>query len=75
MQTAGDAELDVKARFNISSQEARDRAARLLAALETLSPSADVKFEFTPPVEVDGDLAQRLRGGRYTFEVEVEEIC
>lgn len=74
-QAAGDAELSVKARFNILSQEVRDRAARLLAALETLSPSADVKFEFTPPIVVDDDLAQRLRGGRYTFGVEVEEIC
>ncbi|MEM4670723.1 MAG: DUF499 domain-containing protein, partial [Thermofilum sp.] len=71
-QTAGGVKLKIEAHF---TQEAGDKAQRLLAALETISPSADATFEFKPPVTADDGLVQKLKGGRYTFTIEVEEQC
>ncbi|MGC9051678.1 MAG: DUF499 domain-containing protein, partial [Pyrobaculum sp.] len=74
-QAGSDLVVNIDATFNITSPEVRERAIRLLAALEYLSPAADIKFEFTPSVQVDGDMAQKFKGGKYTFDVEVEETC
>ncbi|MCU7787512.1 DUF499 domain-containing protein [Pyrobaculum sp. 3827-6] len=74
-QVGGDVSLSVDAVFNVTSPEVRERAVRLLAALEYLSPGADVRFEFSPAVQIDSDMAQKFKGADYAFDVEVEEIC
>jgi hypothetical protein len=74
-QSGGGVALNLDAVFEVSSQELRDKAVRLLAALEYLSPGADVRFEFSPAVKVDSDMAQKFKGADYAFEVEVEEEC
>ncbi len=71
-----DAELKLTARFVVSSIEGKNRALRLLRAVQEVTPAASAKFEFRQQaVVVDEDMVQRFKGKSLAFEVEVEEEC
>jgi len=70
-----EAELRLSARFAVSSPEAKNRALRLLRAVQDVSPAVDAAFKFKQAVAVDEDMAQRFRGRSLRYEVEVEEEC
>ena len=68
-------ELSLNARFTVSGAEARNRALRLLRAVQDVSPAVDAAFRFRQPAAVDEDMAQRFKGRPLRYEVEVEEEC
>jgi len=68
-------ELSLNAKFTVSGAEARNRALRLLRAVQDVSPAVDAVFRFKQPAAVDEDMVQRFKGRPLKYEVEVEEEC
>jgi hypothetical protein len=68
-------ELSLNARFTVSGAEAKNRALRLLRAVQDVSPAVDAVFRFKQPAAVDEDMVQKFRGRPLKYEVEVEEEC
>ena len=68
-------ELSLNAKFAVSGAEARNRALRLLRAVQDVSPAVDAVFRFKQPAAVDEDMVQRFKGRPLKYEVEVEEEC
>ncbi len=70
-----EAELRLSARFAVSSPEAKNKALRLLRAVQDVSPAVDAVFKLRQAVAVDEDMVQKFKGRSLRYEVEVEEEC
>ncbi|AFA38039.1 hypothetical protein Pogu_0012 [Pyrobaculum oguniense TE7] len=69
IQGADDEALLLKARFAVRNIEGKGRVARLLKAIQDVSPALNAEFEFVEPFKVEEDDVQFFKGMNLIFEV------